>query len=272
MDIGISDLITRIYTGGRDVDLDRPVVVLIHGAGHDHSVWNLQCRYLAHRGYTVLAPDLPGHGRSEGKALSSIEALAAWILGMLDTIGADTAALVGHSMGSLVALQAAADTPDRVNALMLAGSMIPMPVAEPLLDAAANRREKAHAMINQWSYAPPSALGRSAQPGMNLTVANLRLMEHQGNGVLHTDLSACNCYTAGIEAASRVRCPTMLISAARDQMTPPKASKPLIDAFTGVPGGVRRVIIPACGHAMMAEAPDGVTDALHHFLLEQIKQ
>ena len=268
MDIGICGLTTRLYTGGREIDHDRPVIVLIHGAGHDHSVWNTQCRFLANRGYTVLAPDLPGHGRSAGKALPDIEALAAWAVGLLDALDLRTAALVGHSMGSLVALQAAADAPERVDALALVGSVIPMPVAEPLLDAAANRREKAHAMINQWSYTPRSALGRSAQPGTCLTVANLRLMERQAAGVLHTDLAACNRYTGGTEAASRVRCPTLVISAARDQMTPPRASAPLIEALTGVAGGVRRVILPDCGHAMMAEAPDGVSEALYRFLDE----
>jgi len=269
MDIEISGRAVRLYTGGRAFDPSLPPVVLIHGAGHDHSVWNLQCRYLAHHGHSAVAPDLPGHGRSAGPPLASIEALAAWIVELLDALKIETAVLVGHSMGSLIALQAAAESPQRISALVLAGSVAPMPVAEPLLEAAANRREKAHAMINQWSYAPRSGIGRSAQPGTCLTIANLRLMEHQEEGVLHTDLTACNRYATGIEAASRVRCPTLLIGAARDQMTPPKASAPLLEALAQVPGGARRVVLPECGHAMMAEAPDGVTDALARFLDEQ---
>lgn len=269
MDIEISGLTTRLYTGGRKLDPAQPLVVMLHGAGHDHSVWNLQCRYLAHRGYSVVAPDLPGHGKSAGSALASIEALSAWVVGLLDALGADAATLVGHSMGSLIALQAAASAPLRVSALVLVGSVVPMPVAEPLLEAASSRRDKAHAMINQWSYTPRSQLGSSALPGLCLTVANLRLMERQAEGLLHTDLAACNNYTAGVEAASRVRCPTLLISAARDQMTPPRASQPLCDALSQVPGGVRRVILPDCGHAMMAEAPDGVSNAVYDFLLKQ---
>ena len=149
MDIPISGLATRVYTGGRSLDADLPAVVLIHGAGHDHSVWNMQCRYLAHHGYKVLAPDLPGHGRSAGQPLASIEALAAWVVALLDAAGLRTAALVGHSMGSLIALQAAAEAGERIRALALLGSVVPMPVAEPLLDAASSRRDKARAMINQ---------------------------------------------------------------------------------------------------------------------------
>ena len=269
MDIPISGLATRVYTGGRSLDADLPAVVLIHGAGHDHSVWNMQCRYLAHHGYKVLAPDLPGHGRSAGQPLASIEALAAWVVALLDAAGLRTAALVGHSMGSLIALQAAAEAGERIRALALLGSVVPMPVAEPLLDAASSRRDKAHAMINQWSYTPRSTLGSSAQPGTSLTIANLRLMERQAEGVLHTDLAACNGYLSGAAAASRVRCPTLLVSAARDQMTPPRASAPLLEALDKGPGGVRTIVVPECGHAMMAEAPDAISDALGRFLGEQ---
>ena len=57
------------YTGGRPFDPAKPTVVFVHGAQHDHSVWILQSRYLAHHGYGVLALDLPGHMRSEGPPL-----------------------------------------------------------------------------------------------------------------------------------------------------------------------------------------------------------
>ena len=68
------------YTGGRPFDPARPVVVFVHGGEHDHSVWALQSRYLAHHGFSVLALDLPGHGRSGGAAIASIEGIADWLL------------------------------------------------------------------------------------------------------------------------------------------------------------------------------------------------
>ena len=64
------------YTGGRAFNPALPTVCFIHGAQHDHSVWILQSRYLAHHGYGVLAWDLPGHGRSAGAPLASIAAIA----------------------------------------------------------------------------------------------------------------------------------------------------------------------------------------------------
>ena len=99
------------YTGGKPFDPALPCVVFIHGAMCDHSVWTLLARWFAHHGHGVLAPDLPGHMRSAGPALASVEAMADWLLALLDEAGVARAALVGHSMGSLVALAAAARAP-----------------------------------------------------------------------------------------------------------------------------------------------------------------
>jgi pimeloyl-ACP methyl ester carboxylesterase len=266
MELNVSGLPTFVYTGGQPFAATKPPVVLIHGAGHDHSVWNFQARRLAHHGFAVLAPDLPGHGRSGGEPLPSIEALAHWTSALLDAACLEHAALAGHSMGSLVALQAAAQLPGRIDRLILIGSVAPMPVAEPLLAAARNDRAAAHAMINQWSYTFPSQLGASSQPGISLTGLNQRLMERQRDGVLAVDLAACNAYDDGLAAAGRVRCPTLLLCGARDQMTPGRAVKPLQEALVNAAGGARMITIPRAGHAMMAEAPDAVGDSIRSFL------
>ena len=262
MALRVADKEVHIYTGGRRGSEAQPVVVFIHGAGHDHSVWNLQCRYFASHGWSVLAPDLPGHGRSQGAPAATLEETAAWLLAMLDAAGVSRAALVGHSMGSLIALEVAARAPERATALSLVGSAVPMPVAPPLLAAAQDDRAAAHAMINQWSFSPAAQHGTSAVPGMAQTIVNLRLMERQREGVLHADLSACNAYQRGTEAAAMVRCPTLLVCGERDQMTPLRAAAPLRDAL----GDVRVHLIPNCGHAIMAERPDALTDALAGFL------
>jgi pimeloyl-ACP methyl ester carboxylesterase len=95
-------------TGGRGFDRDLPTIAFLHGAGMDHTVWALQTRWFAHHGRNVVAFDLPGHGRSEGPSLGSLPEMAAWLLEALAALGADRARLVGHSMGALVALAAAA--------------------------------------------------------------------------------------------------------------------------------------------------------------------
>ncbi len=120
---------TFVATGGRDFDPKLPCVVFLHGAGLDHSVWALLARSFAHHGCAVLAPDFPGHGRSAGAPLSSIAALADWTAVLIDAAGAGAARLVGHSMGSLVALETAARHPDKVAALGLIATAAPMRVS-----------------------------------------------------------------------------------------------------------------------------------------------
>ena len=116
------------YTGGKPLDPALPGLTFVHGALHDHSVWGLQSRYLAHHGRAVLAVDLPGHGRSGGKALD-VPAAARWLAALVEASGVRRTALVGHSMGSLIALEAAALLGERASAVIMVGTAYPMKVS-----------------------------------------------------------------------------------------------------------------------------------------------
>src|SRR5215207_4394060 len=107
MQLVVNGAKTFAATGGRDFDLALPLVLFVHGAALDHTVWALLARWFAHRGFAVLAPDLPGHGRSDGEPLATIGAMADWTAALIDAADARRAALIGHSMGSLVALETA---------------------------------------------------------------------------------------------------------------------------------------------------------------------
>ena len=251
------------YTGARRFDAALPTVVFVHGAANDHSVWALQSRYVAHHGRNVLAVDLPGHGRSGGAALASVEAIADWLPALLDAAGVSAAALVGHSLGSLAVLAAAARHPARATQIALVGPAVPMPVGDVLLDAAKANDHVAYELINGWSYSPGKQLGGNQVPGMWLTGSAMRLMERTSPGVLYADLAACHAYAGGLEAAAAVRCRALLILGARDLMAPVKSAQALIAALPDK----RVVTLPDCGHALMAEQPDAVLDALAAFLL-----
>ena len=258
------------YTGGRPFDPARPTIAFVHGAQHDHSVWILQSRYLAHHGFSVLAFDLPGHGRSEGPLLTTVEAMADWLLAALAAVGAERAMIAGHSMGSLIALEAAGKAPARVDRIALVGSVFPMPVSDVLLDAARNDEPRAFDMINRWShfslYDPPA----NPTPGFSIWHQNRQLMARQKPGVLLNDFEACNAYQAGFERADALRCPVLFVVGQRDQMTPPRAARPLIDrcaaalASHGLPAP-EVVEIANCGHALMTEKPQAVLTALRDF-------
>jgi pimeloyl-ACP methyl ester carboxylesterase len=250
------------YTGARAFDAAQPTVAFVHGAGNDHSVWALQSRYFAHHGRNVLAVDLPGHGRSAGQPPASVEALADWVAAFLAAAGAREAALVGHSMGALAALECAARHPALVRRLALLGPAAPMPVSDALLDAARNDEPAAHAMIVGWQHAPGALLGGHPVPGLWMPGGSTRLLERAPPGVLAIDLAACNAYAGGLDAAARVACPTLVVTGQRDLMAPPKSAQALIDALRDK----RVVSLPNCGHAMTNEAPDSVLDALIGFL------
>jgi pimeloyl-ACP methyl ester carboxylesterase len=250
------------YTGARVFDAALPTIVFVHGAALDHSVWALQSRYFAHHGANVLAVDLPGHGRSDGNALASVRAIADWIVALLDAAGVARAALVGHSMGSLAALDAAGRYPQRITRLALLAPSVPMPVAGVLLAAAKADDHVAYELITGWSFSDEHQLGGNAQPGVWMTGNGLRLMERTRPGVLYADLRACHDYDAGIAVAADVRCPALLIAGERDQMALARNTQSLIAAL----GDKRVITIPDCGHSLMTEAPDVVLDGLRSFL------
>ena len=265
MQIEINGQTAYAYTGGKAFDTNLPCVVFIHGAQNDHSVWALQSRWFAHHGFAVLAVDLPGHGRSAGNPLPSIEDLADWIELLLEKLGAgDTAnvSLVGHSMGSLTALECAFRHPARIARIAMIGTAVPMPVSDVLLGPAKDNEAKAIAMINGWSHSPRGTVGGNTVPGMWLLGASRRLMERQKPGVLHNDLAACNAYSHGMEAAASLSCPALIVSGNRDMMTHPKAAAKLAAAIRDV----KSVSLDGAGHALMAEQPDAVLDALRAFI------
>jgi pimeloyl-ACP methyl ester carboxylesterase len=251
------------HTGGRPLDPALPAIVFLHGAQHDHSVWGLQSRWFAHHGHAVLALDLPGHGRGPGPALSSVEAMADWVLAVMDAAGIESAILAGHSMGSLIALEASARAPARVRALALLGSTWPMKVSDALLAASRDDEPAAIDMVNIWSHASLLAHEASA-PGFYLPGANRRLMARvaaRGEPQqFHTDFSACNAYAGGGAAAAKVTCPALFILGRRDVMTPPRSAQALVAAIPHA-----TVVQVDAGHAMMTEQPDAVLDALAAF-------
>lgn len=250
------------YTGGKALDPALPVVVFVHGGAQDHCVWILQSRYLAHHGYGVLAVDLPGHGRSGGAPLASIGDMADWLVALLDAAQVRAAALVGHSMGSLAALECAAEYPQRVGRIALIGTAFPMRVSPDLLEAARSDEAEARRMINVWSHAAYAHYPSNPGPGFWVSGGNLRLMQRQKRGALHADFAACNAYAAGFERAARVKCPALFLLGERDAMTPARSGRELAKAL---PHATVRTLGES-GHNLMGEKPDEILDALVEFL------
>jgi len=249
-------------TGGAPFDAARPAVIFLHGAAMDHSVWALETRYFAHHGKSVLALDLPGHGRSEGPAPASIAGYADWLAAAIAAAGLAEAALVGHSMGALAALETAARAPARVRALALLGCAARMPVHPDLLAAAARNDPAAIELVVAWAYGKPAHLGGHKGPGLWLLGGGRRVIEQAAPGVLASDLAACNDYDGALAAAGRITVPSLVLMGALDRMTPPKAAAPLVAALKGA----KSTVIAQAGHMMMVEKPDATLAALREIL------
>ena len=245
-------------TGGKPFDAELPVVVFLHGAGMNRTVWALPARYFANHGYAVMALDLPAHGNSDGPPLPSIGELADWLVRVLDAAGVVSATLVGHSMGTLPLLETSARHPERVDRIVLLGMSLPMAVSGGLLDCASVDDPAAYDMVNLWGHSKRAQLGGGRAAGTWVTGAGLRLLERSGPGVLYNDMNSCNEYQTGLEAARGITCPAVLILGDSDRMTPARNTDALLQAL---PKG-RRIVLKGCGHMMLGEQPDETLDAL----------
>jgi len=245
-------------TGNGSFSTSQPSVVFIHGAGLDHSVWVLPSRYFARHGYNVVSLDLPGHGRSQGQALDSIEDMASTVSELIRAIGISSASVVGHSMGSLVALTLAANHGDQVRSLALLGTAVPMRVSDQLLAAAEANSHDAIDMSNMWSHSQAGQMGGNENPGMWMMGAEQRLLERAGPGVYHADFMACNNFSMGVELAGAITCPALIIVGGADIMTPPRNAQTVAELLPDC----RVTVLDGCGHSMLSEKPDRLLDEL----------
>ncbi len=250
------------YTAAHELDPAKPTVVFVHGAGLDHSWFGLQSRYFGYHGKNVLALDLPGHGRSAGPPLPTIEAMADWIALVFLQLKIQSAAIVGHSMGSLIALEFAARHPAQAERVAMIGVSYPMKVAEPFLDAAKRNHYDAFDMHTIWGHAAQVPFAGNPNPGMWMYGDTQARLERLAPGVLYSGLKASNDYAGGFEAAAKVKCPVLFILGRRDVMTPPKQTAALSEALKQS----KSVTIAPSGHSLMAEAPDATLDALIAFI------
>ncbi len=250
------------YTAAHDFDAAKRSIVFVHGAGLDHSWWGLQSRYFGYHGFNVLAVDLPAHGRSGGAPLTSIGDMADWVKKVLDERKIASAIVVGHSMGSLIALELAARYPQSAERIALIGTAYPMKVSDGFLEAARRNDQAAYDMDTIWGHAAQVPLAGNPNPGMWMYGDTLARLARLAPGVLHTDLVACNTYAGGMEAAAKLKCPALFVLGARDVMTPPRAAQNLAKAMADS----KTVTVAASGHSLMAEAPDATLDALIAFL------
>lgn len=264
MELSIGGKPAFVATGGQPFDPDKPSLVMVHGAGMDHTVWSMQARFFAHHGFSVMNLDLPGHGRSDGPAPATIPDYTEWLAEAIEAAGARDVHLIGHSMGSLISMAFAARADSGVRKLALLGTLAHIQVIDSLLAAATNNDHSAYESIVGWGVGRRAQMGGHRSPGSWIAGTSLRLLEAGRPGVLANDLDACHRWRDGLETANRVACPTLLLLGGDDRMTPARGAKPLGEVITDC----RTTVLAGAGHMMMAEQPDETLDALAGFFAE----
>jgi pimeloyl-ACP methyl ester carboxylesterase len=258
MEFTVRDNKAYAATGGKDFDKSLKTVVFLHGTGLDHRCWALQTRWFAYNGYSVLAPDFPGHSLSEGNPLTSIEDMANWLIEALNATDVKKAHIVGHSQGFLAALELARQAPERVASLIGIGTAAAIPVNPALIEAAQRSSAEAASMLIQWGFGQKAHMGISAVPGMQPIAIGRQIMS---SNPVEVDLRACADYTSGEQAAAEIKVPSHLILAAQDKLTPLKAGLALAKQLNA-----NHTIIDGYGHMLPIEAPKQCLQALRKII------
>ena len=245
-------------TGGREFDPALPAVLFIHGSGLDHRCWALQTRWFAYNGYSVLAPDFPGHSLSSGDALESIEQQGQWLVDFLDAVNVSEAHVVGHSQGFLCALELAYAAPEKVKSLSGIGTAAAIPVNPALIETALESPVKAADMMLQWGFGNQTQMGVSAVPGMQPIAIGRQIM---ARNPLAVDLQACANYERGEQVAASLDISTQLVLAGQDRMTPYKAGRALAEIMNA-----RVTLVENYGHMLPIEAPKRCLVPLRDFI------
>jgi pimeloyl-ACP methyl ester carboxylesterase len=249
---------TYAATGGKEFDSKLPTVMFVHGSGLDHRSWALQTRWFAYNGYSVLAPDLPGHSLSEGDALQSIEDMGAWLAELIRASGAEQVHAIGHSQGFLEVLELARLAPELLKSITGVGTAGAIPVNPALIDAAKNSAGAAAEMLLMWGFGPDAQYGISAVPGMQPIAIGRQIM---ARNPLHADLVACAEYRSGSEVAKSIKLPSQLILARKDRLTPLKAGMAFAEEL-----GAGVTVVERYGHMLPIEAPQQTLQKLRELI------
>ena len=252
-----------ISTGGRERDTSQDVLLFIHGSGQSHLTFLQQGRFFANRGWQVINPDMPAHGHSGGTPLATIAEMAQWYHGLLQELDISRATLIGHSQGCLIALEMAKRSPEMVEKICLIAGAMAIPVNDALLDMAEHKPQAAYQAMVNWAHANDSHLYDHTFPGQTHIEFGQKVMAQNHSSALLADLSACNNYEDGPEAAAAVRCKALAILASHDKMTPLKSGL----AMTQQIAACQTHIIQDAGHFLPSECPFDVNKHLRHFLV-----
>jgi len=245
-----NDLYYFLHTGAKPSTYP---ALLLHGAGGNHLFWPAELRRLS--GYRVLTPDLPGHGKSEGVGKHTVQDYAHAMLEFLDAVSIWKTVLIGHGLGSAIALTMALDAPERVAGLGLLSCGTRLPLPGVLLENASN--PTTHLKMLQ----SLTTVLFSTQTDHGIITQTSQMLAKTRPAVLHGDLLACSTFDV-TNSLEGLYAPTLILCGTEDRITPLHLAKGLSNA---IPDAALQTIDGA-GHAVMLEQPRRVAALLSVFL------
>lgn len=227
-------------------------ILFLHGAGGTHHTWRDQWAGLKGTVRLVI-PDLPGHGRSAGAPRETVGEYTAWLREFVRETGLRNYVLAGHSMGGAIALQAALDRLEGIDALVLVATGAKLRVHPDITGAIAGRFREFAPELTDWM------LGEESAPFLREDVARDILSTRPETFL--SDFRACDGFDVR-ERLGEIRLPTLVVSGDADRLTPLRYSEFLA---TRIPGAVLK-ILPGAGHMVGLEKPETVNDVLSSFV------
>lgn len=226
-------------------------IVLVHGAGESHLVWPAELRRLPD--CTVIALDLPGHGKSSGAGRASVKDYTDWLAAFLDAVGTRQAIIVGHSMGGAIAQLFGLLYPDRAAGLVLVATGAKLRVSPQLLELTRSDLISAAELIGEleWGLNVPEQLKR---------LGKQQLLANRAE-VLHNDYRACDAFDV-VERLGDIGAPVLIVGGTADQLTPIKYARFMAERIPRA----RLVVVPDAGHMVMIEAAVTVSTEVEKFV------
>ena len=261
MIINLKGATTYIGTGGKSLDITKRALCFLHGSGQNHLSFIQQARFFAYKGYSVIVPDMPAHGFSDGNPCKSIKENAEWINDLLVELKLKNVIITGHSQGCLVALELNKIFKYPLEAIIFVAGSNKIPVNQFLLDLSKKNPQKASQMMVTWGHGIDGDLSINKWPGHSHYGEGNNIMSMNKPTTLNCDLNSCNDYSDGKDAAKKIKVPALAVLAKNDQMTPLKSGLKFVELMENC-----ETQILDCGHFIPSERPLELNSIINSFL------
>lgn len=229
----------------------RSTILCVHGAGGNSRHWAFQLKLVKDLNTRIIAVDLPGHGRSTGQPLKSIQDYSLFVKDLVEQLEIKHLSLIGHSMGSAICLSLAVNCPSLVENLVLIGTAKQFKVAPWLLDSL-KKGERPLSFID---------LAYHNNTEKQVLVSAKEEFQKTPINVLLNDFLACQAFNLELPETG-LNVPCLLLFGDQDRLTPVKYVEPL----AGMLPNHRLSIIPEAGHMVMIEQPTITNNEISSFL------